>query len=357
MTTPRQFTRTSGSLVLPSLLGLGGALLFSSPASATTITITRDAPVIDQWVYPFASNPGGGFFASVFSSKLPGGFGTDFDNRDGQALVAFDLSQVLAPGEEPASYSVVSATLTMRNNTADTFFYDPTSDSYTSWLQPDDPDFTPDADPGRPVEVFGARFRNGLSSSTYTEGTPYSFVGPFGQGIRNAFPFAFGAPTVGEDVSNNVSAAFDPQPFGVATIAGLAPGDLVPIDTDLTFELDVNDPAIASYVKDAIGGRLFLIVASLFETEQQGSGTFPSFYTKENPFVTLGLQQAGRLSIVLQAGPTGDLNGDGVVDGADLGTLLAAWGPCPEAGPCPADLNGDGEVDGADLGIMLSQWG
>jgi hypothetical protein len=45
-----------------------------------------------------------------------------------------------------------------------------------------------------------------------------------------------------------------------------------------------------------------------------------------------------------------DLNGDGVVDGGDLGLLLAAWGT-PDA-----DLNGDGTTDGADLGILLSEW-
>jgi choice-of-anchor B domain-containing protein len=49
----------------------------------------------------------------------------------------------------------------------------------------------------------------------------------------------------------------------------------------------------------------------------------------------------------------GDLNGDGVVDGADLGLLLGDWGPC---GECDADLNGDGAVDGADLGILLGAW-
>ncbi len=46
-----------------------------------------------------------------------------------------------------------------------------------------------------------------------------------------------------------------------------------------------------------------------------------------------------------------DLNGDGVVDGADLGILLNSWGPC--AG-CAADLNGNGFVNGADLGILLA---
>ena len=49
-----------------------------------------------------------------------------------------------------------------------------------------------------------------------------------------------------------------------------------------------------------------------------------------------------------------DLNGDGFVNGDDLGTLLGQWGPCSG---CSADLNGDGAVDGDDLGMMLGAWG
>jgi len=49
----------------------------------------------------------------------------------------------------------------------------------------------------------------------------------------------------------------------------------------------------------------------------------------------------------------GDLNGDGAIDGADLGILLSQWGPCVG---CLGDLNGDGVVDGADLGILLGNW-
>ncbi len=47
----------------------------------------------------------------------------------------------------------------------------------------------------------------------------------------------------------------------------------------------------------------------------------------------------------------GDLDGDGFVDGADLGLLLAQWG-----GPGSADLDGSGAVDGGDLGILLANW-
>jgi len=50
---------------------------------------------------------------------------------------------------------------------------------------------------------------------------------------------------------------------------------------------------------------------------------------------------------------TGDLNGDGVVNGSDLALLLGQWGACPG---CPSDLNGDGVVNGADLGLLLGNW-
>jgi len=52
-----------------------------------------------------------------------------------------------------------------------------------------------------------------------------------------------------------------------------------------------------------------------------------------------------------EPGIVGDLNGDGVVDGADLGILLENWG-----GSGLGDLNGDGVVNGADLGILLENW-
>ena len=51
-------------------------------------------------------------------------------------------------------------------------------------------------------------------------------------------------------------------------------------------------------------------------------------------------------------GVTGDVNGDGVVNGVDLTSLFSAWGT---AGPA-ADLNGDGIVDANDMASVLSGW-
>jgi hypothetical protein len=51
-----------------------------------------------------------------------------------------------------------------------------------------------------------------------------------------------------------------------------------------------------------------------------------------------------------------DLFVDRQVNGADLGALLAFWGPVNPALPS-ADINRDGNVDGADLGYLLYGWG
>ncbi len=64
------------------------------------------------------------------------------------------------------------------------------------------------------------------------------------------------------------------------------------------------------------------------------------------------------LDFNLALGPAlfGDLNGDCVVDTADLGLLISQFGQPGGAG-VPADLNGDGEIDTADLGQLLGAFG
>ena len=52
----------------------------------------------------------------------------------------------------------------------------------------------------------------------------------------------------------------------------------------------------------------------------------------------------------------GDLNCDGVYDIDDVRLRMAEFGII-EAGACPADTNGDGTVDGQDLGAVLANWG
>jgi len=60
--------------------------------------------------------------------------------------------------------------------------------------------------------------------------------------------------------------------------------------------------------------------------------------------------RAAAISLALLAA---DLNGDQIVDGADLSRLLTAW----TTGDLGADLNSDGTTDGRDLSTMLISYG
>ena len=55
-------------------------------------------------------------------------------------------------------------------------------------------------------------------------------------------------------------------------------------------------------------------------------------------------------------GCTGDLTQDGLVNSADLGLLIGAWGTDGSIVE-GSDLNGDGIVDAADLGLLVGAWG
>lgn len=59
---------------------------------------------------------------------------------------------------------------------------------------------------------------------------------------------------------------------------------------------------------------------------------------------------SGQASV--RGGNPADLDGDGLVNGADIAQILGQWNR--SAGP--EDINGDGIVDGADLTIILGAW-
>ncbi|MFO0872991.1 MAG: hypothetical protein U0575_03345 [Phycisphaerales bacterium] len=83
-------------------------------------------------------------------------------------------------------------------------------------------------------------------------------------------------------------------------------------------------------------------------------GTFTSVVSCDPVEVTYTANSV-KVRFPTSTGIVGDLNGDGIVNGLDLGILLGFWGPCPGT-CCPGDLNGDGLVDGADFGVLLANW-
>ena len=133
-------------------------------------------------------------------------------------------------------------------------------------------------------------------------------------------------------------------------IEGSIPDDLLPAVDIATADLDVivrfEDGSIATH---GSSGDINLPAGTTGDVKAMVGTTFDIVVLDNVP----GQLTASLLEFEPKATLPGDLNGDGQITGADLGLLLASWGPCVD---CAADLNNDDEVTGADLGLLLAGW-
>jgi hypothetical protein len=143
--------------------------------------------------------------------------------------------------------------------------------------------------------------------------------------------FAFGQPFGG-----------DPVPGAIALAGTITPGKGgVRVEMDATASGEQAVPSLGELPATPFdlptylppGGTAHILLSGTF-----GDGTLTSA-------IDAHLDALGTPVIV-----PGDLNGDGAVNGADLGQLLAAWGTPG------GDLDGDGTTSGVDLGILLANW-
>lgn len=101
-------------------------------------------------------------------------------------------------------------------------------------------------------------------------------------------------------------------------------------------------------------GIINQIPTQTFMAANQHTPTYDS--NPQNLF--LSIAPVGQRKFCQATHTLSDLDLDGVVGGADLTLLLAAWGACSAApAPCIEDLNSDGFVTGADLAMMIAEWG
>jgi hypothetical protein len=122
--------------------------------------------------------------------------------------------------------------------------------------------------------------------------------------------------------------------------------------------------ALVAFADEAGDGNVVVYAGDDFAATGQGETYLASDdcdITELTPISAIGafdtqwwVDLSGDIGCVEACRP--DLNGDGAVNGQDLGVLLGAWGPCPGT-PCPPDLNDDGAVNGQDLGVLLGAWG
>ena len=340
------------SFLIAFLGAISGAIAPIHCANASTVNGSWPTPTIDRWMYPFNATPGTRPVISTFGS-MPGA--PEFDSRDGQYIIAYDTTSQVTAGLGASNYTVTSARLTIEFANDLVIAYDPTPDGWKTFLAASDPEYQADTDAGQSIDLFGCGFRNGFTSATFLENSPYATPNnPMASGVRNAYAMSFNSVGNSIDVSNNPRERFEPRRFATGQIAGLPAGSLIALHTPMYFDLDLADSTVQGYLRSALNdGKLFLVVSSLTFVEQQG-GNFPAFYAKENALVQFQLAHAAALQLTVSIGPScapADINCDNLVNGLDLAYVLSGWGS-----PGLGDINHDGITDGVDLTTLLSGW-
>jgi len=235
----------------------------------------------------------------------------------------------------------------------------------------------PDSDPGRPIELFGAAFRNGYTAFEFG---PTPVPGPplfgesgegyaasaFGQGIRHCYPTDY-AGQVDRDVSDNLdephagAGAFNPVAFAIGTCP-LAPGAVITPGTVFTFTMNPGPGGSLTdtlrFIRRALAaGQLGFVVATLLPAngDQGGGGG--------GDYVFFTLTENGSLFPTLQIDlntPTpaciGDIDCATGTNSSDFNVLAANFG-ASGVGRAQGDLNGDGMVNTADFNLLASNFG
>ena len=265
------------SLAFAFVLVLLTASRFSS---AATVTVS-----LDRWMYPFAATGGTRDLAPTFSAVgTPG-----FDNRDAQFIVGFDTSSQIPVGQGAANYQISTATVRFMVGSPSGFEYDPSYDSFRTYLLTTDPNYVSDSDAGRPIELHGIGFRNGHTQLSFTanDNQPPGFeesssFGVPGVGTRNAYPLGFLSPGIGSDIANNITGGTESHPWAIGT-ASLVAGAAVPDNTMFSFAIDLSSADVRSYLQQGLNqGVLGFALTSLHTASQTGGPPVPQFITREN---------------------------------------------------------------------------
>jgi len=296
--------------------------LLALESVAQPFTNFYSAPTLDRWMYSFNTTPGFRPSAPVFGTF---GDSSGVDTRHGQFLIGWDTTNApalfgadssgsaIAAGFSATNYLLRRVAVTAVISRDKVFAYDPTQDGYRTYPSNTLPQLA-DGDTGRPVELFGAGFRNGFTVTNYLEDSPF---GSSAAGGRNAFAAGWATNLALVDVGNNCGKTneafpnFEVWPFAIGTLTNVAPGALVPAESVMTFELNLADPLVRYYVQEALhDGRLRLMVTALPTGAFGAAASYPDFFTQDN-FLGVNGPQLLIEGVVVRAD---DMDMDGLPD-------------------------------------------
>lgn len=240
-------------------------------------------PSLDRWMYPHNATAGSRPTAPVFGTL---GDDAGVDARHGQFLIGFELSSLVPANLGPSRYLIQRCRLSVTVSRDRSFVLDSSPDGLATFFPTNRPDLVPDPDPGRPIELFGVGYRDGVTAESFLEDSAF---GGAAAGERHAFAAGFDAGGRLIDVSNNAgktNVAFPPFqafPFAIGTSGTVAVGELVPAGSVIDFDLNLADPLVSQYLQEACHtGRLRLMLTSLQTSGFGGQPAWAEFYTKES---------------------------------------------------------------------------
>ena len=271
--------RTLRTAAFSSLALLGSI----AGTSAQSITVDINTPTMDKNGYAHSSS-GGGPRVGAFIFGAVGEENTD--DRASQFFNRFNTALSVPSGLGADNYQIQSATFTLTLMTGDALVFDGTYDSFTTY-DPTTGAPVNDLDAGRPIELYGAAFRNGTTKAFTDENLPFGNANIEGGRNIYATDFNLGASLngVNRDVSNNIAELFDALPFAIGQVlaADLNPDGTIKEDANIVFTLNLNNPNVVKYLQLSLdAGTIDLVATSLQIAEQGGAVVYPEYYTKEN---------------------------------------------------------------------------
>ncbi len=279
------FNAAGPSLSFDSLT-LDTSSQFSAAFAAQPFSLQSMPANLARWMYPFNANPASRPTASVFGAL---GSAPDFDSRDAQYLLGWATTNRIPAGQGANNYLVRRARVTLTIASGNQYTYTGTLRDYRTYFPTNDPRHLPSTNSSSPVELFGAGFRGGFTAATFQQDSP--FLADSGGGYyTNRTAYAAGFDTngaladvsnnVGDDGTNEIASPFEVAPFAVGQTTNVADGQLMPVGSQLTFDLNLDDPLIYGYVQQGLNeGKLMFAASSLVEASFGGPPTYPNFYT------------------------------------------------------------------------------
>ena len=224
------------------------------------------------------------------------------------------------------------------------------------------------------ADAFSADDARDLAFRRLANGTNQAFA-TTGAGLIMRFTWPAGARTQFADLTAQAPSLRGIHPYRDGTFLVAAPGlggvFLVSATGALQGRWDVQGNGLTSQayaIADARDARSIVVTSPTSSSTVNGydadtglmARTLRSYGTDAPAATAIVIAPAsetdrnGNLVPDACESSIADLNGDGIVNGLDLGVLLSAWGECDS---CAPDFDGDGRVNGLDLGFLLAVWG